>query len=110
MATMTKGQHGGARPGAGRKSKPRPRPARVAEDIDPLEFLRRVMLGRIHPTPLQVRAAIAMAQYTHTRRHDGGQKEEAQRKAELAATKFATALPPRLGVVAHPFAAASDRK
>lgn len=78
---------GGARPGAGRK------PKAVAETVviesegcDMLKLLQDVALGRIEASPIQVRAAIAAVQYTHTKRSDGGKKEEKQAAAEKAGT------------------------
>jgi hypothetical protein len=37
-------------------------------------------------------------QYTHTKRSDGGKKEEKEKRAEIAASKFAPAQPPKLVV------------
>jgi phage terminase small subunit len=115
------GRSGGARPGAGRKPK---RPAEDAAggaavsvelepqahggalkrshaesvpmgDRDMLELLQDVALGRVQATALQVRAAIAAVQYTHTKRHDGGKKDDVDSKAKQAAAgKFAAAAPP----------------
>lgn len=66
---------------------------------DPLEFLLDVMQGKIAVPPEQVRAAIAAAQYVHTRTRDGGKKDTAVEKAKKAATgKFAPAAPPKLVV------------
>ena len=45
-------------------------------------------------TLIQVRAAIAAVQYTHTKRADGGKKEEQAEKAKKAAGKFAASAPP----------------
>jgi phage terminase small subunit len=46
---------------------------------------------------LRVRAAIAAAQYTNVKLHDGGKKDAAKDKAAKAATgKFAPAAPPKL--------------
>lgn len=97
---------GGARPGAGRKPKPRPpEPAPVviesSGDDNMLTLLQDVALGRKVATPLQVRAAIAAVQYTHTKRGDGGKKEEAQKNAgKAAAGRFGVrAGPPSLKVV-----------
>jgi hypothetical protein len=60
-----------------------------------LLLLQGVALGTIRATPLQVRAAIAAVQYTHTKRHDGGKKDEHADKAKKAAGgKFAAAAPP----------------
>ena len=87
---------GGARPGAGRKPNPKPQPVPVAED-DMLALLVSIARGQVDATPLQVRAAIAAVQYTHTKRGDGGKKDEQAEKAKKAATgKFASAAPPKL--------------
>ena len=46
-------------------------------------------------TALQVRAAIAAAQYVHTKRHDGGKKDDQIGRAKkVAGGKFAAAAPP----------------
>lgn len=96
---------GGARPGAGRKPKPKcpavlpiePQVETPGEPVDMLRLLQDVALGRLEATPLQVRAAIAAVQYTHTKRHDGGKRDEDAEKAKKAgAGKFAPAAPPRL--------------
>lgn len=88
---------GGVRPGAGRKPKP-PVPvegAPAAESPDMLRFLQDVALGRIDASPTQVRAAVAAVQYTHTKRHDGGKKDEqAERARSAAGGRFAAAPPP----------------
>ena len=96
---------GGARPGAGRKPKPKPEvvpPSPVvieAGERDMLKLLQDVALGLIEATPIQVRAAIAAVQYTHTKRADGGKKEEQAEKAKkVAGGKFAAAAPPKLVV------------
>lgn len=90
-----KGRSGGARLGAGRKPKPRPEPV-PQDETDMLKFLQNVARGLTEATPLQVRAAIAAVQYTHTKRGDGGKKDEQAERAEKAAGRFATAAPPRL--------------
>lgn len=89
---------GGARPGAGRpkKEKPPPPPTIEIAERDMLSLLQDVALGRVEATALQVRAAIAAVQYTHTKRGDGGKKEEVQERAEQAASKFRRAVPPKL--------------
>ena len=96
---------GGARPGAGRKPKPKPESAPVARVVieqggrDMLKLLQDVALGIVEATPIQVRAAIAAVQYTHTKRADGGKKEEQAEKAKkVAGGKFAAAAPPKLVV------------
>lgn len=87
---------GGARPGAGRPPKPAPEPTPLPEQ-DMLEMLMAVALGRVEATPLQVRAAIAAVQYTHTKKGDGGKKDEQADAAKKAAGgKFAAAQAPRL--------------
>ncbi len=94
-----KGRSGGARPGSGRKPKPKPEPA-VCPGLEPLAFLEGVMRGEINATALQVRAAIAAAQYRHTKRSDGGKKDEALEKAKkVAAGKFRPKAPPSLVVI-----------
>ena len=110
-----KGRSGGARPGAGRKPQPKaPPPPPVVVEVPPeveqqrpdasepkdmLEYLQDVALGRIATTPLQLRAAIAAVQYTHTKRHDGGKKEERADAAKKAAGgRFAPKAPPKLVV------------
>ena len=91
---------GGARPGAGRPKKPKEPPVSVeADDKDMLTLLQDIALGRIDVTNNQLRAAIAAVQYTHTKKSDGGKKEEAQERAEAAASKFRRAAPPKLVAV-----------
>lgn len=85
-----KGRSGGARNNAGRKKKetPPPAPPVAIESCDMLQMLQDVALGRVPATTLQVRAAIAAVQYTHTKKADGGKKEEQADKAQKAASKF----------------------
>jgi hypothetical protein len=49
-----------------------------------LKLLQDVALGRVQASTIQVRAAIAAVQYTHTKRGDGGKKEEVAGKAKTA--------------------------
>ncbi len=95
MAGMP-GRSGGYRPGAGRKPKPvAPLEAEVTDD--PLHFLLAVMNDSAADPKLRVRAAVAAAQYVHTRTKDGGKKEAKQDAAQdAAAGKFQPAAPPRL--------------
>jgi phage terminase small subunit len=88
---------GGFRPGAGRKPKPRAEPVRIEANLDKvapekkddaLRLLLDIAFGRIAVDPTQLRAAIAAVQYTHTKRHDGGKKDEIAEKAKTAAGKF----------------------
>ena len=101
-----KGKRGGRRPGAGRKPKPRPVPVVIGPPVDAepvpangrdtLKLLQDIAFGLIDATPIQVRAAIAAAQYTHTKRSDGGKKEGQLEAAKQAASKFARQSPPKL--------------
>lgn len=62
-----------------------------------LKLLQDVALGLVDATPLQVRAAIAAVQYTHTKRADGGKKDEIAEKAARLSEKFKpTAAPLKL--------------
>lgn len=91
------GRSGGARPGAGRKPQPPAPPVLIEGDGDMLRLLQDVALGRIEATPLQVRAAIAAVQYTHTKRGDGGIKEDRQeRAAKILKGRFGPSAPPKL--------------
>lgn len=103
---------GGKRPGAGRKPKAKPAesanpPAPAApvpvddSKLDMLELLQKVALGQVQVSALQVRAAIAAVQYTHTKRGDGGKKDAADEAARktAGAGKFSAAPPPKLAAV-----------
>ena len=61
-----------------------------------LKLLQDVALGLVEASPLQVRAAIAAVQYTHTKKSDGGKRDEVAAKAEKVASRFAVAAPPKL--------------
>jgi phage terminase small subunit len=90
-----KGKSGGYRAGSGPKQKP----ADLANERDPLAFLLDVMQGKVEANPTQLKAAIAAAQYVHTKTHDGGKKEEVLKRArEVAAGRFAPKEPPKLVV------------
>lgn len=93
-----KSKRGGYRPGAGRKPKPKAddTPVLIEGDVDMLELLQNVALGKTAANALQVRAAIAAVQYTHVKRGDGGKKDEQQRAAEEAASRFKRQSPPKL--------------
>jgi phage terminase small subunit len=68
-----------------------------AGNLAPLSFLEAVMNNPQADIKVRVRAAIAAAQYVHTKTHDGGKKEEAAGKAKRAAAgRFAPKAPPRL--------------
>jgi phage terminase small subunit len=125
----TTGKSGGARPGAGRKkkiveesAKVTPGAAAVSVSLEPqpgggalkrsnaepvplpkmdmLQMLQAVALGHVEATNTQVRAAIAAVQYTHTKKGEGGKKDEAADKAKQAGQgKYATPpAPPRMVV------------
>lgn len=71
-------------------------PVEIAE-CDMLTLLKNIALGRVEATTGQIRAAIAAVQYTHTKKGDGGKKDEDAEKAKKAgAGKFAAAAPPKL--------------
>lgn len=104
-----KGRSGGARPNSGGK---RPGAGRKPKSVDPksansaappraaapdmLTFLQEVALGLTDATTTQVRAAIAAVQYTHTKKGDGGKKDEqaAAAKSVANAGRFAASAPP----------------
>lgn len=70
-------------------------PMTAEKPRDMLELLQRIALGQIDATVVQVRAAIAAVQYTHTRRADGGKKEEvAEKAAKTAVGRFGAASAP----------------
>lgn len=86
---------GGARPGAGCKPKPKEPQVVLEPHDDPLEFLLAVQNNVAADPRLRVRAAITAVQYKHTKRGDGGKREEAAEKAEKAASgRFAAPKPP----------------
>jgi len=69
-------------------------PVAVVAD-DPLQFLKDVMRGTIDPSPSQLKAAIAAAQYVHRKAGEGGKKDERASAAKVAARgKFAAAPAP----------------
>lgn len=109
---------GGARPGAGRKPKkassesangveeylePQPHggalkrsessPVEVLE-MDMLGLLQEIALGRLDVSDRQLRAAIAAVQYTHTKKGEGGKKDERANAAKEAGKKFGSTPPP----------------
>lgn len=62
-----------------------------------LQLLQDVALGRVEASTIQVRAAIAAVQYTHSKKGEGGKKEEAGARSKVAATgKFGVRQGPRL--------------
>jgi phage terminase small subunit len=121
-----KGRSGGARPGAGRKKKAptvlAPVPAKPAtrkktaaapaapvsplagigqEGFDPRPALEQVAKGLIEVSPQQFKALTALLPYVHTKKGDGGIKDErAERAKKAGAGKFGSA-PPPLALVKH---------
>lgn len=115
-----KGRSGGKRANAGRKPlTPEQKAARAAAraekaaeaaaavsdgmpagNLEPLPFLEAVMNNPQADIKVRVRAAIAAAQYRHTKLHDGGKKDATAGKAKDAAGgRFSTpGAPPRLAV------------
>lgn len=101
-----KGRSGGARPGAGRKPKPKVdlAPTSVAGEsspveikLDPLEFLAGVYNNVAFAPNVRVRAAIAHAQYLHLKKGDGGKKDDqAAAAAQKVVGRFAPGAPPKL--------------
>lgn len=94
---------GGARPGAGRKPNPKPPESELSLELtdgkkrDPLEFLQAVVNDPGAPLKDRIRAAVAAAQYVHTKKHDGGKKEDqADRTKKALSGKFAASAPPKL--------------
>jgi hypothetical protein len=53
------------------------------------------MQGKIQPSPEQLKAATAAAQYVHTKKGEGGKKDEQAEAAKKAATgRYAAAAAP----------------
>jgi phage terminase small subunit len=71
-------------------------PTVVTDKGDPLAFLIDVMKGIIEPSPDQLKAAIAAAQYVHIKAGDGGKKDAQKDAAKKVANKFAVTAPPKL--------------
>lgn len=98
-----KGRSGGARHGAGRKPTPTttvtPETAGVVdgEPLDPRPTLELVALGHINVSPSQLRALTALLPYVHSKKGEGGKKDQradAAKKANVG--RFTPAAPPRL--------------
>ena len=83
---------GGARPGAGRKPKPKPElvpiPAVLvnAGPFDPRPALEQVALGLLEVTPQQYKALTALLPYVHQKLSEGGKKDQKQADAAKAAS------------------------
>ena len=109
-----KGRSGGARPGAGRPRKlpsvttaaPAPPAKKTApkkstdpevvltDGMEPMEFLEKVMLGRIDASPAQVSAAKGLMAYKHKKAEEEGKKAAAAKKASQTASRFGAPVPP----------------
>ena len=96
-----KGRSGGARPGAGRKRVPSvviaPEVAKAVagEPLDPRPTLELVALGHMEVSPQQFKALTALLPYVHTKKGDGGKKDEtADRAKQAAGGKFRAAPAP----------------
>ena len=96
-----KGKSGGARAGAGRKAAEpvfiAPEAAKVVdgEPLDPRPTLELIALGHMDVSQSQMKALLALLPYVHTKKGDGGKKDEAADKAKkVGAGKFAAAAPP----------------
>lgn len=63
---------------------------------DPKDFLLAVMNDAGSEPKLRVDAAKALMPFLHPRKGEGGKKEERQKAAEQAASKFTRQAPPRL--------------
>ena len=96
---------GGYRPGAGRprgsKNKKRTETisdifaAAMAEDMTPLEYMLKVMNDPKCPVDRRDRMPISAAPFCHTRKGEGGLKDErAERAARAASGKYAPGAPP----------------
>ena len=93
------GRSGGARAGAGHPPKTAAPGTKADGKQEPLDYLLAVMNDNEADPVLRVRSAIAAAQYRHTKRSDGGKKDEKQKAAELAELgKFKAAAAPKLVV------------
>lgn len=90
------GRSGGSRPGAGRPPK---EPVALNLNViydDPDRFLKAVMNDSGTDAKLRVDAAKALLSAQVRRAENGGKKQEQADAAKKAASKFATATPPRL--------------
>lgn len=95
-----KGRSGGKREGAGRKAQEptfiAPEDAAVVpgEPLDPRPTLELVALGHMEVSAAQMKALLALLPYVHTKKGDGGKKDEQAANAKKAASKFAPSAAP----------------
>ncbi|MCE3262632.1 MAG: hypothetical protein K0R43_1711 [Pseudoduganella sp.] len=95
-----KGRSGGARTGAGRKPELNPDGTRKnppksggnsklktvpVDEMDMLELLKQIALGRIEVSNTQLRAASVAVQYTHPKKGESSGAKEAKEAAAKAA-------------------------
>jgi phage terminase small subunit len=72
------------------------------KEYDSLDFLRTCMRDPSLDEKQRIRAAIALAQYEHVKRADGGKKDAVKDAAEKASgSKFAPSAPPLKLVNTH---------
>jgi phage terminase small subunit len=63
--------------------------------LDPRPTLELIALGHMEVSPAQMKALLALLPYVHTKKGDGGVKDERAEKAKKAAGgKFSAAAPP----------------
>lgn len=92
-----KGRSGGARPGAGRKRKPKAAPVSIDNYAgNMLALLQEIALGHISVTQEQLRAAICAVQYTHAKAGDAGKRAAAMAAADRSADLFPTFPEPKI--------------
>jgi phage terminase small subunit len=96
---------GGKRPNAGRKPKPAtpiaPEVAKAVdgEPLDPRPTLELVALGHMEVSAQQFKALTALLPYVHTKKGDGGKKDDQADKAKKAAGGKFRAAPAPLKLV-----------
>jgi len=97
---------GGKREGAGRRAKPatvlpKDLAATKTEDgvFDPRPTLELVAQGLLEVSVAQQKALTALLPYVHTKRGEGGKKEQRQEAAQKVAGRFSASAPPKLAAV-----------
>lgn len=97
-----KGRSGGARPNSGPKPKEAQKldiPVPVGDTLahkDPKVFLLALMNDLEADVKLRADAAKALMPFMHTKLGEGGKKEQQAEAAKKVASKFASAMPPKL--------------
>lgn len=96
------GRSGGNRPGSGRPQKEAQKleiPVPVGDTLahkDPKVFLLALMNDLEADVKLRADAAKALMPFMHNKLGEGGKKEQQADAAKKVASKFATAVPPKL--------------